>query len=760
MTPPTKKNKFPSLKDYLAEGKSANAAYKKNPKFVNSPGVPEVEDSEARGKKKGTSSSAESQGKLELENKRITVKKAMRGEAPKTSKNKKAVRAAIDKSPSKQKKVPLDVAADVYEGKPEPKKTFNYGNEKNASKRDKQEVHEVSTVKAVDAVRGALRKGKAKQAKRFAAYAHGSAKGDKIARRPESDASRRLGTGFRKIEKKEQAHFEGARSLIPLSELSRELALRAAEKRMGQMNRSRDEGDDQSYAARWAPASEYNAEERRAKARKDADSMSVRQAKTFNAYAKGGRKGYRDYKDEQTWKHGVTMPETPRGDGGMHRFDGDTGERLGTQKNPRFRPSARKITGGGVGRDSNLPIGTMRRHSRRGGPMQVEEGSRGLKRLKRVAEGLQRDIRRGEATRLKPSDTGLGHVQANTPRALFHQRHRQLRAMNRFKNPAEKAEAVRIAAAPGHMRNKSATFGNTDTSWVDRSRSGTKHDLGSTWNPSHSRAPKWGGSRQFPATKRLSSGEYPGRRRETDTPISTKQPRKLRGYVVRPHNPGTNNPRDAGAWEHNSYENKKARRRALQHRDRLPLGEGSRGLKRLKRVADAKEKKYWKALEKGGPKDTSRNPNVTVDKREKEMNVATTKEVQKEKEGDARAVKNLSKTKNIKGALNLKGNKHRMDRRRSMHEEMTSTAQSARMRSKTPEGDYVKGGKQPGSKKARRKSDLKATLSKDEPTQKGVWKGGKKAAERERHVQSVAAHVRATGKAPRRRIPQSPEEEK
>ena len=142
------------------------------------------------------------------------------------------------------------------------------------------------------------------------------------------------------------------------------------------------------------------------------------------------------------------------------------------------------------------------------------------------------------------------------------------------------------------------------------------------------------------------------------------------------------------------------------------------------------------------------------------MNVATTKEVQKEKEGDARAVKNLSKTKNIKGALNLKGNKHRMDRRRSMHEEMTSTAQSARMRSKTPEGDYVKGGKQPGSKKARRKSDLKATLSKDEPTQKGVWKGGKKAAERERHVQSVAAHVRATGKAPRRRIPQSPEEEK
>ena len=50
-------------------------------------------------------------------NARITVKKAMRGEAPKTSREKKAVRAALDKSPSKQKKVPLDVAADVYEDK-------------------------------------------------------------------------------------------------------------------------------------------------------------------------------------------------------------------------------------------------------------------------------------------------------------------------------------------------------------------------------------------------------------------------------------------------------------------------------------------------------------------------------------------------------------------------------------------------------------------------------------------------------------------
>jgi len=50
-------------------------------------------------------------------NARITAKKAMRGEAPKTSKGKRAVRAAIDKSPSKQKKVPLDVAADVYENR-------------------------------------------------------------------------------------------------------------------------------------------------------------------------------------------------------------------------------------------------------------------------------------------------------------------------------------------------------------------------------------------------------------------------------------------------------------------------------------------------------------------------------------------------------------------------------------------------------------------------------------------------------------------
>jgi hypothetical protein len=154
------------------------------------------------------------------------------------------------------------------------------------------------------------------------------------------------------------AHSEGVRSLIPLSELSRGLALRAAQKRAGQMLRSRSRGDDNPHP--FAPAAEID----RAKLRQAADSASVRQSKVFNAYAKGGRKGYRDYKDEQTRKHGVTTPKTPRGDGGTHGFDGETGERLGTQKNPRFRPSARKITGGGVGRDSNLPIGTMRRHSR------------------------------------------------------------------------------------------------------------------------------------------------------------------------------------------------------------------------------------------------------------------------------------------------------------------------------------------------------------------------------------------------------------
>jgi len=374
-------------------------------------------------------------------------------------------------------------------------------------------------------------------------------------------------------------------------------------------------------------------------------------------------------------------------------------EQAARENKPTNRKLRRRFRGSGKARQ--LDIATTHGGRMPGESYSKKEGEQ------RADEGLKRDIRRGHVTRLPQGQGGWGHVQANTPRALYKQRFRQLRAMNPKMNQRKREIALGIAAAPGYMGDKSlASNARTDTAWVPNSRTPDSKIVaygsprrgrrrGETWDPSEKRPPDWGPSRQhLPAEKRKS------------------------------------------------------------------LGEGSRGMKRLKRVADAKEKKYWKALEKGGPKDTSRNPNVTVDKREKEMNVATTKEVQKEKEGDARAVKNLSKTKNIKGALNLKGNKHRMDRRRSMHEEMTSTAQSARMRSKTPEGDYVKGGKQPGSKKARRKSDLKATLSKDEPTQKGVWKGGKKAAERERHVQSVAAHVRATGKAPRRRIPQSPEEEK
>jgi hypothetical protein len=44
---------------------------------------------------------------------------------------------------------------------------------------------------------------------------------------------------------------------------------------------------------------------------------------------------------------------------------------------------------------------------------------------------------------------------------------------------------------------------------------------------------------------------------------------------------------------------------------------------------------------------------------------------------------------------------------------------------------------------------------KDEPTMKGTWKGGKKAAERQRHAQSVAAAARA-GQKIRNKIPASP----
>ena len=57
-------------------------------------------------------------------NARITAKKAMRGESPKNAREKRAVRAKLDKSDSKARKVPLDVAAAAYEGVSIPDKKF------------------------------------------------------------------------------------------------------------------------------------------------------------------------------------------------------------------------------------------------------------------------------------------------------------------------------------------------------------------------------------------------------------------------------------------------------------------------------------------------------------------------------------------------------------------------------------------------------------------------------------------------------------
>ena len=57
-------------------------------------------------------------------NARITAKKAMRGESPTNAREKRAVRAKLDKSDSKAKKVPLDVAAAAYEGVSIPSKKF------------------------------------------------------------------------------------------------------------------------------------------------------------------------------------------------------------------------------------------------------------------------------------------------------------------------------------------------------------------------------------------------------------------------------------------------------------------------------------------------------------------------------------------------------------------------------------------------------------------------------------------------------------
>jgi hypothetical protein len=185
------------------------------------------------------------------------------------------------------------------------------------------------------------------------------------------------------------------------------------------------------------------------------------------------------------------------------------------------------------------------------------------------------------------------------------------------------------------------------------------------------------------------------------------------------------------------------------------VSEGSRGQKRLKRVGDAAEKKYWNAQITGGPEDTPENPNATVDKAETKMRTALKRERQKEKQGDARAVKNLNKTKNIKGALKLKGNKYRMARRRAMHEGAETDRDWRRNRGRSPEGDFETGRTQPGSKKARRRAELRAMKKKDEPTLRGTWKGGKKAAERQRHAQSVAAAARA-GQKIRSKIPASP----
>ena len=62
---------------------------------------------------------------LSESNARIVAKKAMRGEAPKNAREKKAVRAKLGKSNSKSEKVGLDVAAAAYEGvKAEPGKKF------------------------------------------------------------------------------------------------------------------------------------------------------------------------------------------------------------------------------------------------------------------------------------------------------------------------------------------------------------------------------------------------------------------------------------------------------------------------------------------------------------------------------------------------------------------------------------------------------------------------------------------------------------
>ena len=167
------------------------------------------------------------------------------------------------------------------------------------------------------------------------------------------------------------------------------------------------------------------------------------------------------------------------------------------------------------------------------GDHQEQQKAEMRNRPSRADEGLQRQIRRGEATRLPGSGrhNNLGHTQANTPRARFSQRYRQLRAMNPRMNARDKAGAVRTAAAKGYLGDKDETF-DTNISWVPPSKG---RDIRSgTWDPTIERPPMWGASRKWPAAERLPSGKYPGREgrygsSEPDTPISSRQPRKVRG---------------------------------------------------------------------------------------------------------------------------------------------------------------------------------------------------------------------------------------
>ena len=215
-------------------------------------------------------------------------------------------------------------------------------------------------------------------------------------------------------------------------------------------------------------------------------------------------------------------------------------EQAARENKPTNRKLRRRFRGSGKARQ--LDIATTHGGRMPGESYSKKEGEQ------RADEGLKRDIRRGEATRLPQGQGGWGHVQANTPRALYKQRFRQLRAMNPKMNQRKREIAVGIAAAPGYMGNKSlASNARTDTAWVPNSttRDGDTprgRRRGQTWDPSWKRPSDWGASRAFPAAKRLMGGEYPGRERrypgdpryKTDTPISSRQPPKVRGAKESP----------------------------------------------------------------------------------------------------------------------------------------------------------------------------------------------------------------------------------